>query len=388
MASMKLYILSLIFFCIFTVLCFSIVLLQKEKSKQVCNHNTAVEKKYKLHHVFTTDCSEFHDWQSVGMIESWLNLNKPHNLTRIISCDEHPLPDRIIRMKEAYPEVNFVQVKTAQGFKGDTMPELNKPTAVYQWLLQENINEDYVLVTDCDLVLLEPWDIRGVALGTPLAAYGITTYLVRPGAQYSGLCGTHCVNKTNDYFKGFDLGHVYVAHKDDMLRLSKLWTDFSLTIRNTFSDKGGRMVDMFGYQLAALTLELPHKIRMYFDLSHPNDPKTDYITHFQAFHYCQRLEGKGGAWTKYEWRNKGLLDCNGTSYMPLPDVSSWTPEDYFSTRITVSQYHFKLVTILNKAFAAYKKRICKSFPNLPFSLATVVPDKSVYSAVDSSLYST
>eukprot|EP01121_Diplochlamys_sp_Union-15-3_P009923 TRINITY_DN2727_c0_g1_i1.p1 TRINITY_DN2727_c0_g1~~TRINITY_DN2727_c0_g1_i1.p1 ORF type:complete len:385 (-),score=37.82 TRINITY_DN2727_c0_g1_i1:129-1283(-) len=336
---------------------------------------------YNLHHVFTTDCSENHDWQSVGMIESWLSLNKPHNLTRLISCDGQ-LPNSILRMIEAYPEVNFVQVKTSLSYINDSLAELNKPTAVYQWLLQETINEDYIIVTDCDLILLQPWDIRGIALGKPIGAFGITTdHLERESSPWVTLCGERCKDKSFEYLKPFHVGHVYAAHKRDMLELSKYWVEFSIKIRqsDTIPEKGGRMVDMFAYQFAAINLFLPHEIRLNFDLSHPNDPKCNYITSFQAYHYCQPLVYKNNSWSKYEWTNKNLLDCNGTNFMPLPSTSRLKPEDMFSTQITEFQYHFRAVTTLNTAFAAYKKRVCKNSPiSLPFSVANAYPDRSYY----------
>eukprot|EP01120_Amphizonella_sp_Union-15-10_P000007 TRINITY_DN10007_c0_g2_i1.p1 TRINITY_DN10007_c0_g2~~TRINITY_DN10007_c0_g2_i1.p1 ORF type:complete len:152 (+),score=25.83 TRINITY_DN10007_c0_g2_i1:122-577(+) len=142
-----------------------------------------------------------------------------------------------------------------------------------------------------------------------------------------------------------------------MKQLAIGWTNWTLKIRKRQDiQRGGHMVDMYGYQLSAVELGLKHEIRPYFDLSHPDDPKTRHVTNFQAFHYCQSLTFNGVAWSKHNLRSHNPLQCNSTYRLKVPPYLD--EMSLFSLRITVPRFYFTLAGILNRAFASYKKKVC------------------------------
>jgi len=312
------------------------------------------EPYYHAHIAFSTDCSNYLNWQSVGLIESWLELNKPFNLTRIVTCDE-TLPQSVLTMQQAYPDVTFFQTKTPLALFGDTMKELNKPVGVYQWIHEAQINEDYVIILDADWILLQPFDIRGVARGRPLSAYGLEPSAFRGAGAWKTFCGDVCENVTR--WSEYAVGHVYVAHKEDMKLLATGWMNWTMKIRKSTVVDGGRMVDMFGYILGALEYKLPHDIRLYFDTSSADDPKLAHLSYVQALHYCQTYKDGSWHWSKYQYMQTKLLECGNNVTFPLPPHMNST--NMFSVQLTTHQYYLTLATTLNRAFVKYRKRVCK-----------------------------
>lgn len=50
------------------------------------------EKSYpKIHTIFSTECSPYFDWQTVGLVHSFYLSGQPGNITRLLSCTEEDL---------------------------------------------------------------------------------------------------------------------------------------------------------------------------------------------------------------------------------------------------------------------------------------------------------
>lgn len=67
----------------------------KKSSNQVTQHNNiliATKKVHpKIHTIFSTECSSYFDWQTVGLVHSFHLSGQPGNITRLLSCTDDDL---------------------------------------------------------------------------------------------------------------------------------------------------------------------------------------------------------------------------------------------------------------------------------------------------------
>lgn len=64
-------------------------MMEVEIHKEVDN---APEKPHpKIHTIFSTECSPYFDWQTVGLVHSFYKSGQPGNITRLLSCTEEDL---------------------------------------------------------------------------------------------------------------------------------------------------------------------------------------------------------------------------------------------------------------------------------------------------------
>lgn len=68
------------------------------KSRQMMNADPETQledeppKSYpKIHTIFSTECSSYFDWQTVGLVHSFHQSGQPGNITRLLSCTEEDL---------------------------------------------------------------------------------------------------------------------------------------------------------------------------------------------------------------------------------------------------------------------------------------------------------
>jgi len=318
--------------------------------------------KWTIHHAFQTECNNIHDWQSVGLIESWIEIGKPTNLTRIMSCDGE-LPELTRRIMKAYPEVTFFRVEPVTVYVPfDTWPYLNKPAGVKQWIHQADIPEDFVIITDPDWVLNKPWNISGLKKGHPLAAdaFGLS-WVKYP--EFNKWCTGPCQSINNYDVMG--PGHVYITHKDDMRQLATNWLNLTIEFRRDPELRGSinHMVDMDAYMLGSLNAGLMHEIRLDYSFAKPS---MDFLQAgkdkppwtFSGYHYAQPLTDSNSTfqWSKWNVDQDGkILDCSREQYLPVPVV---TQEDFTNPKITEARLFFEVVTKLNSAFMKFKEKSC------------------------------
>lgn len=56
----------------------------------VAERDTRAEP-HNIHTVFSTECSPYFDWQSVGLVHSHRKVGMPGRITRLMACDEAKL---------------------------------------------------------------------------------------------------------------------------------------------------------------------------------------------------------------------------------------------------------------------------------------------------------
>lgn len=60
-------------------------------SKETQHSDEPVEPNPKIHTLFSTECSPYFDWQTVGLMHSFYLSGQPGNITRLLSCTEKDL---------------------------------------------------------------------------------------------------------------------------------------------------------------------------------------------------------------------------------------------------------------------------------------------------------
>lgn len=64
----------------------------QETAKEHDDDDDATGKPYpKIHTVFSTECTRYFDWQTVGLMHSFHTSGQPGNITRLLSCTEKDL---------------------------------------------------------------------------------------------------------------------------------------------------------------------------------------------------------------------------------------------------------------------------------------------------------
>jgi len=323
-------------------------------------------RKYLVHHAFSSGCSYIFDWESIALIESWIELDRPTNLTRILACKGEP-SDMTKLIMRTYPEVNhFIALDTEQ-YTGNPFRFLNKPAGCHQWIHQAQIQEPYIVITDSDLVLMRPWNLTGLRKGHPLGGEGYNYgWLPLPGLiEHCTICNSINVTKLENVVAP---AHVYIAHKDEMLLLVDSWLNLTIDLINDPKSPKGNQVDMTAYMLGALNTNLLHEIKWDLAISLPSMdfydyPPKKYCPSFCAYHYAQTYPFplEGNQWHKNYFvnpPNDKLLDCNSNLTLPVPSINADLAAKFFLPELTDIRLIFELLTKLNRGIQRFKQRVC------------------------------
>lgn len=161
---------------------------------------------------------------------------------------------------------------------GDVYAAYNKPIAVIDWLARNNVEEDYVLVIDADMIMMQPFTAEtvGAHLGWAVAAYfpymkGVNNGLALKHVpevvpRNDTLAGP--VGRRGDMCGGFTL-----MHRDDLRRVAPLWLRYTEDVRfdedaweltgdQYSTHKGDKpwISEMYGYSYAASKADVWHTV--------------------------------------------------------------------------------------------------------------------------------
>jgi len=129
--------------------------------------------------IFSTECTAYHDWQSVVLYDSWVTAKVPGRLVRILACSE--AQRRTYSHFDDLGERLETHVHEKGTFGVDYSP-LNKPWGIMSWLTEGKgsklSNETVVLIVDPDMSFRPNFvpgdlaklaqrvsDLKGTALG-------------------------------------------------------------------------------------------------------------------------------------------------------------------------------------------------------------------------------
>nr|DAD34343.1 TPA_asm: hypothetical protein HUJ06_004983 [Nelumbo nucifera] len=205
----------------------------------------------KIHTIFSTECSPYFDWQTVGLVHSFHLSGQPGNLTRLLSCTEEDLKQ--YKGHDLAP-THYVPSMSRHPLTGDWYPAINKPAAVLHWLNHADIDAEFIVILDADMILrgpITPWEFKA-ARGRPVSTpydylIGCDNVLAKLHTSHPDACDK--------------VGGVIIMHIDDLRKFALLWLHKTEEVR---ADKehyakeitgdiyeSGWISEMYGYSFGA-----------------------------------------------------------------------------------------------------------------------------------------
>ncbi|XP_022879295.1 peptidyl serine alpha-galactosyltransferase [Olea europaea var. sylvestris] len=274
----------------------------------------------KIHTIFSTECSPYFDWQTVGLVHSFHLSGQPGNITRLLSCTEEDLKQ--YKGHDLAP-THYVPSMSRHPLTGDWYPAINKPAAVLHWLNHAKIDAEYIVILDADMIIrgpITPWEFnaaRGRPVSTPYDyLIGCDNDLAKMHTRHPDAC-----NK---------VGGVIIMHINDLRRFALLWlhkteevrADTAHWSRNITGDvyESGWISEMYGYSFGAAELNLHHIISNEI-LIYPGYVPAPGVK-YRVFHYG--LEFSVGNWSfdKAKWRSADLVNKCWAKFPEPPDPST------------------------------------------------------------------
>eukprot|EP00545_Synedropsis_sp_CCMP1620_P005039 CAMPEP_0119005942 /NCGR_PEP_ID=MMETSP1176-20130426/2020_1 /TAXON_ID=265551 /ORGANISM="Synedropsis recta cf, Strain CCMP1620" /LENGTH=472 /DNA_ID=CAMNT_0006957805 /DNA_START=94 /DNA_END=1512 /DNA_ORIENTATION=- len=308
-------------------------------------HEVTKDDETKYHVVFSTDCSDYHNWQSYVLFYHAEKIQQPGTITRIASgCSaKQALTMRDFHYHHVEPMSPRFKTHFTPSYAeidGDMFPYYNKPFGLRHWMEHvlgfPHADDDgaIIILIDPDMLLLRPitryfdnstdrWRSEGlteVTHGHPVAQQ----YILAPmwlNWNLTSLLGanTPAVKLTkDDALESFQLGPPYIATARDMWRLAKRWTELCVEVKRLHPNM---LAEMYAFILAAADLNIRHTV------SHSlmwSDPKVQYtepwdwvegmkvedlcgpipVKHANVLHYCQPFQFKDWSLFKNDLRGK------------------------------------------------------------------------------------
>ncbi|KAF2305996.1 hypothetical protein GH714_009372 [Hevea brasiliensis] len=229
---------------------------------------------------------------TVGLIHGFHLSGEPGNIT-LLSC-----ADEDLKQYTGYDlaPTHYVPSMSQHPLRGDWYPAINKPAAVLHWLNHTNIDAEFIVILDANMVMrgpITPWEFKAA-------------------------CG-HPVSTPYDYLIGCDnvLAKLHTSHPEafDKVRADK--AHYATNITGDIYESGW-ISEMYGYSFGAAE----------GDIDIPRICPESGVK-YRVFHYG--LEFKDGNWSfdKANWRDTDLINKCWTKFPDPPDPSTlnWTDED-------------------------------------------------------------
>ncbi|XP_052729477.1 peptidyl serine alpha-galactosyltransferase isoform X2 [Vigna angularis] len=279
----------------------------------------------KIHTVFSTECTPYFDWQTVGLMHSFRLSGQPGNISRLLSCSDADL--KLYKGHNLAP-THYVPSMSQHPLTGDWYPAINKPAAVLHWLNHANIEAEFIVILDADMIMrgpITPWEFKA-ARGKPVS----TPY------DYLIACDNELAKLHTSHPEACDkVGGVIIMHIDDLRKFALLWlhkteevrADRAHYARNITGDiyESGWISEMYGYSFGAAELKLRHTTNREIMIypGYVPEPGIKY----RVFHYG--LEFKVGNWSfdKADWREVDMVTRCWAKFPEPPDPSTLDHND-------------------------------------------------------------
>ncbi|KAI3947457.1 hypothetical protein MKW98_011447 [Papaver atlanticum] len=294
-----------------------------QKEKPVVHQNTfdkPAKPLPKIHTVFSTECTTYFDWQTVGFMHSFRLSGQPGNVTRLLSCTDEDLKKYV---GHDLAPTHYVPSMSKHPLTGDWYPAINKPAAVLHWLNHANIDAEYIVILDTDMLLrgpITPWEFnaaRGHPVSTPY------DYLIGCNNELAQLHTSHpeaCEK----------VGGVIIMHIDDLRKFALLWVHKTEEVRadkahysKVFTGdtyEGGWISEMYGYSFAAAELNLRHVINKEIMIYPGYAPQPN--VKYRVFHYGLKFTVGSWSFDKAKWRDVDLVNQCWAKFPEPPNPST------------------------------------------------------------------
>lgn len=317
----------------------------------------------KIHTVFSTECTPYFDWQTVGLMHSFHLSGQPGNITRLLSCNDEDL--RKYKGQDLAP-THYVPSMSRHPLTGDWYPAINKPAAVLHWLNHVNVDAEYIVILDADMIMrgpITPWEFkasRGHPVSTPY------DYLIGCDNELAKLHTSHpeACDK---------VGGVIIMHIDDLRKFAMLWlhkteevrADRAHYARNITGDiyESGWISEMYGYSFGAAELKLKHTISNEI-LIYPGyvpEPNVKY----RVFHYGLRFNVGNWSFDKADWREVDVVNKCWAKFPDPPDPS--TLDQANKENLRRDMLSIECGKTLNEALELHHKKKCPSADSILIS---------------------
>jgi len=347
-----------------------------------------------MHTVFSTECTSFFDWQSLGLFYSHQEVLQPGYITRLMACD-HPAGYAGANIGPTHVHPNYGSPKN--NYVHDHYTPYNKPGALQHWL--ETIMDEpgrtepppeYVLIVDPDTIFRKPVDChRELGVRPGVVASSPRPYLegVDNGmaAQFVSPEAVGRIDK---------VGGFLCLHIDDLRKVVPLWINFTVQIRknpqrywqidgvgedfptgdqNVVRGHAPYISDMYGYAFAAAEVGLRHSIRQDVLLT-PGNPPLHEPT---LLHYDQWCKFGERRFNKMSYKS-GFSVQNCRQYFPRPpdlEVLLGQKELMGLGEFGTELMCIEQVSVLNEALCEYHKRSCCKYETVSFACHDMRPWK-------------
>lgn len=274
----------------------------------------------KIHTIFSTECSPYFDWQTLGLVHSFNQSGQPGGITRLLSCTDEELKQ--YKGHDLAP-THHVPSMSRHPLTGDWYPAINKPAAVVHWINHVKTDAEYIVILDADMIMrgpITPWEFNA-AKGKPVSTpydylIGCDNELAKIHTRHPELCDK--------------VGGVIVMHIMDLRKFAMRWlhkteevrADMAHWSKNFTGDiyEAGWISEMYGYSFAASELNLRHVIRDDI-LIYPGYVPVPGVN-YRVLHYG--LEFRVGDWSfdKAKWRHMDVVNKCGDQFPDPPDPST------------------------------------------------------------------
>ncbi|XP_045794590.1 peptidyl serine alpha-galactosyltransferase-like [Trifolium pratense] len=319
--------------------------------EQVDDHDSA--RPYpKIHTIFSTECIPYFDWQTVGLMHSFSASGQPGNITRLLSCSDENL--KLYKGHNLAP-THYVPSMSQHPLTGDWYPAINKPAAVLHWLNHANIDAEFIVILDADMIMrgpITPWEFKA-AKGRPVS----TPY------DYLIGCDNELAKLHTSHPEACDkVGGVIIMHIDDLRKFALLWLHKTEEVRadrthyakNITGDtyESGWISEMYGYSFGAAELKLRHTINKEI-MIYPGyifEPSINY----RVFHYGLQFSVGNWSFDKAEWRETDLVNKCWAKFPEPPDPSTLDHDDEKSLKQNLLS--IECIKTLNEALNLHHER--------------------------------
>lgn len=262
-------------------------LISRYESLKHLHHHTP-EEDADIHVIFSTDCSEYQDWQTLLLFHSAMMVKQPGPVTRIASgCSDEKKATLTTLYKTLYPHYH---IHYTPDFKNDGKTNkkydfYNKPYGVQHWLnhAEPPVRDGVVVaLVDPDMIFLRPLvtQVKGmdnnlfpksvlreevmdrISKGHPVGQlYGLGAPWTNDHHKHfdrSKICdpGSPCLRTTQQFGEAhFSVGPPYMMEKTDLVRVVDSWTKL---VPRVFAQYPYLLAEMYAYSMAAAHEDLPH----------------------------------------------------------------------------------------------------------------------------------
>lgn len=327
----------------------------KAENKVTVQHVALSESKHpKIHTLFSTECSTYFDWQTVGFMHSFRLSGQPGNVTRLLSCTDEELKN--YKGHDLAP-THYVPSMNRHPLTGDWYPAINKPAAVLHWINHVQTDAEFIVILDADMIMrgpLTPWEY-GAKLGHPVSTpyeylIGCDNILAKIHTRNPSACDK--------------VGGVIIMHIEDLRRFAMLWLHKSEEVRadkahyatNITGDiyASGWISEMYGYSFAAAELNLRHIIRSDILIYPGYVPLSG--AKYKVFHYGLRFGVGDWSFDKANWRSVDMVNRCWAKFPEPPDPSAITKDGQNANALERDLLSIECGRALNKALYLHHKR--------------------------------